>query len=159
MSIRKSIVILALSGVAAVAGITYGLSGSTSYRGVRAGFADENYLKSRDCRTCHEAADALGGSSASPPPDPLWAGPFLLEAFSDRYPIVRFFAANGLSRPGVPWRLDKPDYLGPLALRDDLLSKWREAMTICRADARAQALDFSKSLRAANREVDLEVGE
>src|SRR5262245_7626887 len=30
------------------------LAARPNYEGLRAGFADENYLKSRDCRSCHE---------------------------------------------------------------------------------------------------------
>lgn len=111
-----------------------------------------------DALTRALAAEALGGGGPQQS-DPLWASPFLVEAFSDKYPIVRFFAANGLTRAGVPWRLDKPDYLGPLALRESLLTRWRETMTICRADAREQAPLLSTSLRARRLEVDLEVGE
>ena len=79
--------------------------------------------------------------------------------WNDKYPIVRFFAANGLTRPGVPWQQDKPDHLSPLETRESLLQSWRKATGICRADARAQATELSKSLRAKSREVDLEVGQ
>ena len=111
-----------------------------------------------DALTRALAADALAGGGPQQP-DALWASPFLVEAFADKYPIVRFFAANGLSRPGVPWRQDKPDYLSPLETRESLLQSWRETTRICPADARAQATEISRSLRAKRRDVDLEVGE
>ena len=111
-----------------------------------------------DALTRALAADALSGNG-SQHPDPFWASPFLVEAFADEYPIVRFFAANGLTKPRLPWRLEKPDYLGSFAMRESLLKSWREATKICRADARAQAAQMSRSLRAGRRDVDLEVGE
>ena len=111
-----------------------------------------------DALTRALAADALGGGGPEQP-DPLWASPFLVEAFNDKYPIVRFFAANGLSRAGVPWRLDKPDYLDTFESREVMLQRWREATRICRADARLQAAVLAQRLRALRRDVDLEVGE
>lgn len=110
-----------------------------------------------DALTRALAAEALGGGGARQL-DPLWASPFLVEAFADRYPIVRFFAANGLTKTGVPWHLDKPDYLGPLQARESWLKSWREATTVCPADARTQARTLATRWRA-RREVDLEVGE
>ena len=111
-----------------------------------------------DALTRALAADALGGGGPQQP-DPLWASPFLVEAFNDTYPIVRFFAANGLTRAGVPWRLDKPDYLDTFESREVMLQRWREATRICRADARLQAGVLAQRLRALRRDVDLEVGE
>ncbi len=65
-----------------------------------------------DALTRALAADALG-SGGPVKPDPLWAAPFLVEAFADKYPVVRFFAAQGLRAPAsVPWPTTKPDYHG-----------------------------------------------
>lgn len=111
-----------------------------------------------DALTRSLAADLLGGGGPLKP-DPLWASPFLVEAFSDTYPIVRFFAANGLTRAGVPWLSEKPDYLAPAALRESMLKQWRENMLMCRADARAQAAAMATGLRSRRLDVDLEVGE
>ncbi|MGH9834088.1 MAG: hypothetical protein ACREBD_15265 [Blastocatellia bacterium] len=41
--------------------------------------------------------------------DPQWATPYLLEAFNDNYPIVRFFAAQGLANYNRS--LPKLDYI------------------------------------------------
>ena len=48
--------------------------------------------------------------------------PLLLEAMQDRYPIVRYFAANALAA-GYPAR-PKPDYLAPAQTRDATLQSW-----------------------------------
>jgi hypothetical protein len=111
-----------------------------------------------DALTRALAAELLGGGGPVKP-DPLWASPFLVEALADKYPIVRFFAANGLTRTGVPWSMSKPDYLAPPTARDALLREWRERMAICPADTRQLAREISSKLRAGRLEVDLEVGE
>lgn len=113
-----------------------------------------------DALTRALAADLLGGGGPVKP-DPLWASPFLVEAFADRYPIVRFFAANGLTRSGVPWTpssASKPDYLGTPEARDATIKQWREVLRIFHADAR-QADAWSLKLGALRRDVDIEVGE
>jgi hypothetical protein len=48
--------------------------------------------------------------------------PLLLEAMQDRYPIVRYFAANALAAqyPALP----KPDYLATAGERDATLRSW-----------------------------------
>ena len=48
--------------------------------------------------------------------------PLLVEAMQDRYPIVRYFAANALAAqyPALP----KPDYLAPAETRDATLRSW-----------------------------------
>lgn len=114
-----------------------------------------------DALTRALAADLLGGGGPFKP-DPLWASPFLVEAMADKYPIVRFFAANGLTRTGVPWgpaRIGKPDYLAPQTAREEMLREWRELMTACPAETRQQALTLAEKLRARRVDVDLEVGE
>jgi hypothetical protein len=110
-----------------------------------------------DALTRALAADLLGGGGPLKP-DPLWAGPFLVEAFTDRYPIVRFFAANGLTRSGVPWKTAKANYLATPQEREATLKQWREVMIIFHADAR-QAAAWSLQLGASRRDVDIEVGE
>ena len=49
-------------------------------------------------------------------------GPLLLEAMQDRYPIVRYFAANDLAarQPALP----KPDYLASNEERNLTLQSW-----------------------------------
>ena len=43
--------ILTFAGLLVAAGVV--LSGRPAYRSVRSGYADENYLKSGECRSCH----------------------------------------------------------------------------------------------------------
>jgi predicted CXXCH cytochrome family protein len=111
-----------------------------------------------DALTRALAAELLGGNGPLQP-NPLWAGPFLVEAFADRYPIVRFFAANGLTTSTVLWSAAKPDYLAPQATRENLLQRWRGLMVVCPAETRQQAAFLALKLRARQLEVDLEVGE
>jgi len=111
-----------------------------------------------DALTRALAADLLGGGGPTKP-DPLWASPFLVEAFADNYPIVRFFAANGLTRPGVPWQLGKPDYLATSTERDLMLNRWRDAMKPCPADVRQQAASLWSKSKTNRHDLDIEVGE
>lgn len=111
-----------------------------------------------DALTRSLAADAMSGGGPFKP-DPLWAAPFLVEAFADKYPIVRFFAARGLNAPGVPWREARPDYLATPEARAALLARWREIIVPCYAGARADAPQLAARLRALRVDVDLEVGE
>ena len=110
-----------------------------------------------DALTRALAAGALAGGGPVQP-DAIWASPFLVEAFADKYPIVRFFAANGLTRSGVPWREPKPDYLADPAARATMLQRWQQLMTMFHADT-SQASTWSLKLAAARRDVDIEVGE
>jgi predicted CXXCH cytochrome family protein len=103
------------------------------------------------------AANLLAGGGPVKP-DPRWASPFLVEAFADRYPIVRFFAANGLTRSGVPWTATKPDYLGTPQTRDASLKQWRDLMIACHIDMK-QAAAWSLMLGSQRHDVDIEVGE
>ena len=57
------------------------------------------------------AADLLSGNGPMKV-EANWATPYLVEALADNYPIVRFFAANGLSKQ--PWNVIKPDYLASM---------------------------------------------
>jgi predicted CXXCH cytochrome family protein len=111
-----------------------------------------------DALTRALAADLMSGNGPTKP-DPGWASPFLVEAFADKYPIVRFFAANGLTRPGVPWKGDKPDYLAAPEARETMLRRWRDLTTVCPANVREQATSWSLKFQTPRRETDLEVGE
>ncbi|MDX2041309.1 MAG: hypothetical protein SF097_08670 [Acidobacteriota bacterium] len=113
--------------------------------GVRALFAG-------DALTRAMAAEALGGGGAMKP-DANWATPFLLEALNDNYPIVRFFAANGLMATGQ--RLPKPDYLAPETVRLSAVEQWWARYP----QARQQVFSLATGLRARRINVDVEVGE
>jgi predicted CXXCH cytochrome family protein len=80
--------------------------------------------------------------------------PWLLEAMQDRYPIVRYFAANDLAawNPALP----KPDYLAPAAARDATLQSWYPHWP---PDRLRNAKEARKRLSAGRTEVDVEVGE
>jgi hypothetical protein len=106
-----------------------------------------------DALTRALAAEALGGGGPGKP-DPNWAAPLLLEAFTDDYPIVRFFAANGLAaRDG---RAPKPDYLAATAAaRQATIERWWTLF----ADKRQTVATIAAMLRTKRVNVDLEVGE
>jgi predicted CXXCH cytochrome family protein len=111
--------------------------------GVRALFAG-------DALTRAMAANALAEHSA-----PDYYLPYLSQAFDEEnYPIVRFFAANGMA--AAHWNLPKPDYLASDGQRGALLSQWWGALEgVKRADAKQQA----DKLRQKRKDIDLEVGE
>jgi predicted CXXCH cytochrome family protein len=111
-----------------------------------------------DALTRALAADLMSGNGPTRP-DPRWASPFLVEAFADKYPIVRFFAANGLMQTGTPWKADKPDYLAAPDAREIMLRRWREITAVCPAEARQQATAWSLKLQTLRRDTDLAVGE
>jgi hypothetical protein len=80
--------------------------------------------------------------------------PLLLEAMQDRYPIVRYFAANALAA-GYP-AMPKPDYLASEKARDATLQSWYALL----APERLRAAKEARERLSANRvEVDVEVGE
>lgn len=102
-----------------------------------------------DALTRAMAAEALGTMK----PDANWATPFLIEAFNDNYPIVRFFAANSLMLSGQ--RLPKPDYLATEAARLSAIELWWARYS----QSRQQAFSLVTGLRARRINVDVEVGE
>jgi predicted CXXCH cytochrome family protein len=99
------------------------------------------------------AAYSLGGKGPAKP-NAQWAAPYLLEAMGDNYPIVRFFAANGLHADGEG--RPKPDYLGASAARDAAVSAWRKGID---PKAVVQSRQLADAMRRQRKEVDLEVGE
>ena len=94
------------------------------------------------------------GSMATNKSSVDFAGPLLLEAMRDRYPIVRYFAANGLAsiEPLIP----KPDYLSTVAEREAAVSSWTN-----RFDGRAlrRAKELHERLSSGRVETDIQVGE
>jgi hypothetical protein len=110
-----------------------------------------------DALTRALAANLLGGGGPVKP-DPVWAGPFLVEAIADKYPIVRFFAIGGLERKGAPWTAPATDYLSDQQNRAEAIRKWREVMMLFHADSR-QAAAWALKLSTSRHEVDIEVGE
>jgi hypothetical protein len=80
--------------------------------------------------------------------------PLLLEAIQDRYPIVRYFAANALAA-GYP-AMPKPDYLASAKTRDATLQSWYSNWAQERLRAAKEA---RQRLSAGRVEVDVEVGE
>ena len=95
---------------------------------------------------------ALTAAAMTPATDVT--APLLLEAMQDRYPIVRYFAANALAaqHPALP----KPDYLAPAEIRNETLRSWYPRWT---PEALRAAKDARERLSAGRAEVDVEVGE
>lgn len=95
---------------------------------------------------------ALAAAAMTPATDAT--APALLEAVRDRYPIVRYFAANALAalHPTLP----KPDYLAPAAAREAALRAWTPRFPPERLAAERAA---HERLSAGRTEVDVEVGE
>jgi predicted CXXCH cytochrome family protein len=102
--------------------------------------------------------EALGNSQYL---DWRWRASLLVEALADNYPIVRYFAANGLARINDEFlqrpQLAKPDYLGSKAALQNSLTEWRRV--IQSIDPQSPASSLAQTLRASRQEVDLEVGE
>ena len=110
----------------------------------------ERALFAGDALTRAMMADAISRRA-----DKSWAAPLLIEAFtSDNYPIVRYFAANGLANFG--WNLAKPDYLGTDAARTSQIGLWAGHVDPKTSSDIKQAAAQFRSLR---RDVDIEVGE
>jgi len=100
-----------------------------------------------DALTRAMMADAMRKHGEAP-----WYVPLLAEAFAgDNYPIVRFFAANGLGSDA-----STPDYLASAEMRASQLALFIRQLDAGKmADTRTTA----KALRKVRRDVDLEVGE
>jgi hypothetical protein len=80
--------------------------------------------------------------------------PLLLEAMQDRYPIVRYFAANALAAQHT--ELPKPDYLASTRERNFVLQTWYPVWS---AESLQAARSARERLSAGRIEVDVEVGE
>jgi hypothetical protein len=95
---------------------------------------------------------ALTAAAMTPANDST--APLLLEAEQDRYPIVRYFAANALAaqHPTLP----KPDYLAPASTRQATLENWYPLWPSERVNAAREA---RQRLSADRVEADVEVGE
>jgi hypothetical protein len=78
----------------------------------------------------------------------------LLEAMHDRYPIVRYFAANALAGryPAMP----KPNYLATSSEREEILRSWYSFFIPERLHAAKEARERLSTNRT---ETDVEVGE
>lgn len=109
-----------------------------------------------DALTRALAADALAGNGPRVA-DLDWATPFLIEAQEDDYPIVRFFAAQGLLKQ--PWLALRPDYLASRDQRATVIQQLREMCLNKYHGPCVEAESLRKELRAKRRDVDLEVGE
>ena len=109
-----------------------------------------------DALTRAITAEAMSSNGASQP-DSRWAAPYLLAAFEDNYPIVRFFAANGLAKSNA--RLQKPDYLASPAVRQAMLNEWRTSLAPLNSLGLEQAKTLAAALRLNRKDVDIEVGE
>lgn len=98
---------------------------------------------------------ALMADALSKHANPAWREPFLIEAFSgDNYPIVRFFAANGLAVGNST--IAKPDYLADDNSRARQIALWASRIDPARM---AEAKKIADELRKKRKDVDLEVGE
>ncbi|MDX2034695.1 MAG: cytochrome c3 family protein [Blastocatellia bacterium] len=104
-----------------------------------------------DALTRALAAEALAGGGPGRT-DPQWARPLLVEAFADNYPIVRFFAAQGLAADS---RAPRPDYLAPASTRQTAYERWWSLYPT----RRQATAELAALLRAKRVNVDLEVGE
>jgi len=109
-------------------------------------------LVAGDALTRALAAEALSGGGPIHP-DPNWASAWLIEALRDDYPIVRFFAAGGLSR--MPNDSNVPDYLNPRDCRAAAERLWSQLDSSAQLKLNA----LVEMLRAKRTNVDIEVGE
>jgi hypothetical protein len=110
------------------------------------------------------AAEALGGLPENPPagsrmPSAAWAQPYLIEAWNDNYPIVRYYVANSLEKAALREKLEKPDYLADDARRGAMIEPWRQWLARDRPADAAAAAAQAAALRRNRHDVDIEVGE
>jgi len=106
-----------------------------------------------DALTRAIAAEAMGGGGPAAP-EQKWAAPFLVEALSDSYPIVRFFSSNGLAAMNA--NLPRPDYLASSSERQTAQDRWRSWLNPV---DRQRAVALVEYLKPRRRDVDVEVGE
>lgn len=83
-----------------------------------------------------------------------FTGPLLLNAMNDRYPIVRYFAANGLA--ALDATRPKPDYLAPASVRQTTVGSWTNRFD---ADALLRAKQLHDLISKGRQESDIQVGE
>jgi hypothetical protein len=121
-------------------------------------------LFSGDAVTRALAAEALGSLRETPPagglmPSAAWARPYLIEAWNDNYPLVRYYVANGLENSAKKESPPKPDYLADDANRAVMILPWRKWLQRDRPVESAAAAAQAEKLRRDRRDVDVEVGE
>ena len=112
--------------------------------GARALFGGDAVARGLAAAALHESAPATDQTSA-----------WLAEAAgNDRYPIVRYFAANALAarQPNLP----KPDYLAGAPARMSTLRAWLDRLPTA---AREEAAALRERNAARRVEADVEVGE
>lgn len=102
------------------------------------------------------AAEAMNSDSPAKP-DAKWTMPLLLQAFDDNYPVVRYFAANGLAK--LDAKLAKPDYLAATQVRQISMQQWGGVIELINPQGLQQAKSLAQLLRANRKDVDIEVGE
>ncbi|MEW6129869.1 MAG: cytochrome c3 family protein [Acidobacteriota bacterium] len=119
-------------------------------------------LFSGDALTRGLMAESLGGGG-NPHIDWRWSAPYLVEALTDNYPIVRYFAANGLAKINEQYLknagLEKPDYLGSQAMLQNSLLQWRQNVQRLNSQKPDEFFSLVQQLKSMRRDVDLEVGE
>jgi len=98
-------------------------------------------------------ARALGGMNTNEASIDF-AGPLLMQAMRDRYPIVRYFAANGLA--AVDPKLPKPDYLAAPAAREASVNAWTNRFD---AGTLLRVKELYDRLSSGRVETDIQVGE
>jgi hypothetical protein len=121
-------------------GRTSGGEGFNEPEGLRALFAGDAVMRALTAAAMMPASDVTA--------------PWLLEAMQDRYPIVRYFAANDLAakNPTLP----KPDYLAPTAAREATLRNWYPLWPSKRLE---EAQETRKRVSVIREETDVGEGE
>jgi predicted CXXCH cytochrome family protein len=103
-----------------------------------------------DALTRAMMADSMGRRS-----DPFWAAPHLSIAFEmENYPIVRYFAANGLAL--FDRTRTRPDYLASGPMRSLQIASWSALFDPALS---REIRNAAETLRRRRIDVDLEVGE
>lgn len=94
------------------------------------------------------------GTSVTNEASSRFVGPLLLNAMEDRYPIVRYFAANGLAM--IDATRPKPDYLATADELTGVIKSWTNRFD---ADALLRARALHERLSKGRQETDIQVGE